>query len=108
MQGNTTPFSIYGVPLLGVAGLLICLWHPQPSLRAQAADSSVIYLVAPSPKLDPSMTVFLRQEAKNVAYSRLHDTLTVQAAKVSNYNLIARECTPAVFEATHLPPSLTP
>ena len=108
MQANTMPFSAFGVPLLGLAGLTICLWHPQMSLRVQAPDQNAVYLVTPSPKLDPSMTVFLRQEARNVAYSRLHDDFAVQTAKVSNYNLIARECTPAVFEATHLPPLLTP
>ena len=100
------PFSVYGVPLLGLVGLVVCLWHPQSALRAQTGPPNTVYLVTPSPKLDPSMTVFLRQEAKNVAYSRVHDTPAVQAAKVSNYNLIARECTPAVFEATHLPPFL--
>lgn len=102
------PFSVYGVPLLGLAGLVVCLWHPQPGLRARVAGAETICLISPSPKLDPTMTVFLRQEAKNVAYSRVHDSFAVQSAKVSNYNIIARECTPAVFEATHLPPSLTP
>ena len=52
------------------------------------------------------MTVFLRQEAKNVAYSRTHDGPAMQAKAVANYNLIAQECTPAVFAATHLPPAL--
>ena len=108
MRTNGVPFSIYGVPLMGLIGLLICLWHPQMSFNAMAPGSGpeTVYLVHPSPKLDPSMTVFLRQEAKNVAYSRQHDPPAVQAKKIADYNLIAHECTPAVFQATHLPPAL--
>ena len=65
-----------------------------------------MYLVQPSPRLDKSMTVFLKQEAKNVAYSRTHDGPARQEKTIANYNLIAQECTPAVFEQTHLPPAM--
>jgi hypothetical protein len=106
MKTNSVPFSIYSVPMLGLMGLLVCLWHPQVSLRAAAAGPETVYLVNPSPELDKSMTVFLRQEAKNVAYSRRHDAPAMQVRAVADYNLIAQECTPAVFQATHLPPSL--
>jgi len=106
MRTSVVPFSVYGVPLMGLIGLLVCLWHPQMSLPAAAARPETVYLVSPSPKLDRSMTVFLRQEAKNVAYSRRHDPPAVQAKMVADYNLIAQECTPAVFQATHLPPAL--
>ncbi len=106
MKAKFMSLSVGGVPLAGLAGLLICLWHPQAGLQAQAPSQDMLYLVSPSPKLDRSMTLFLRQEAKNVAYSRLHDDFAGQAVKVANYNLIARECTPAVFAATHLPSAL--
>jgi len=106
MRTNGVPFSVYGVPLMGLIGLLVCLWHPQAPLRAAAPGPEAVYLVSPSPQLDRSMTVFLRQEAKNVAYSRRHDAPAVQAQMVADYNIIAEECTPAVFKATHLPPSL--
>ena len=106
MRTNTVPFSVYGVPLLGLAGLLACLWHPQLHLRAGASGPQAMFLVNPSPRLDKSMTVFLRQEAKNVAYSRTHRSPDDQAKAIADYNLIAQECTPAVFQATHLPPSL--
>jgi hypothetical protein len=106
MKTNGVPFSVYGVPLLGLIGLLVCLWHPQVNLRAAATGPETVYLVNPSPKLDKSMTVFLRQEAKNVAYSRRHDAPAMQAKAIANYNLIAQECTPAVFLTTRLPASL--
>lgn len=105
MRANVVPFSVYSVPLMGLVGLVVCLWHPQVDLQAAAGQGAeTVYMVNPSPKLDRSMTVFLRQEAKNVAYSRRHDPPAVQAKMVANYNLIAQECTPAVFQATHLPP----
>lgn len=106
MRTNRMPFSVFGVPLIGLMGLLVCLWQPQANLPAAAAGPDTVYLVSPSPKLDPSMTVFLRQEARNVAYSRRHDPPAVQAKMVAGYNLIAQECTPAVFQATHLPPAI--
>ena len=106
MQAKTMPFSIYGVPLLGLAGLLVCLWHPQVSLNVVSNGPDMVYLVSPSPRLDKSMTVFLKQEAKNVTYSRKHDGLGMQAKTVANYNMIAQECTSAVFEKTHLPPAM--
>lgn len=106
MQAKTVLFSIYGVPLFGVASLLVCLWHPQVSLGSASTRPDTVYLVQPSPRLDKSMTVFLKQEAKNVVYSRRHDSPAVQAKIVADYNLIAQECTPAVFEETHLPPAM--
>lgn len=108
MQAKTLPFSVYGVPLLGLAGLLVCLWHPQELSVARGPETAYaeVYLVQPSPRLDKSMTVFLKQEAKNVAYSRRHDGTAMQAKTIVNYNIIAQECTPAVFRATHLPESL--
>ena len=69
------PFSVYGIPLLGLAGLLICLWHPQVSMEVTGRGAGhACGLVQPSPRLDRSMTVFLKQEAKDVAYSRRHDS----------------------------------
>ena len=107
MRTNSVPFSVYGVPLMGLAGLLVCLWHPQVNQHTAAGPGpETVYLVNPSPKLDRSMTVFLRQEAKNVAYSRRHDPPATRARVIADYNLIAQECTPAVFQATHLPPAI--
>ncbi len=111
MQAKTMPFSVYGVPLLGLIGLLICLWHPQMSLGqvdlgAAGRRADMVYLVQPSPRTDRSMTVFLKQEAKNVAWSREHDGREMQAKTIANYNLIAQECTPTVFAETHLPPAI--
>jgi len=105
-RANTIPFSVYGVPILGLAGLLVCLWHPKTNSEMLTKGPETAYLMPPSPRLDKSMTVFLRQEARNVAYSRRHDTPAVQAKMIAGYNIIAQECTPAVFSATHLPPAM--
>ena len=104
MKITGVSFSIFGVPVLGLAGLVVCLWHPQVSLDAAAKGPETVYLLQPNVKLDRSMMVFLKQEAKNVAYSRIHDGPAMQAQMAANYNIVARECTPAVFKATHLPP----
>ena len=106
MQAKTLPFSVFGMPLLGLMGLLVCLWHPQMNLEGAAKGPDAVYLVRPSPRLDPSMTVFLKQEARNVAYSRKHDEPAARARIVADYNLIAQECTPEVFVKTHLPPMM--
>ena len=103
MRTNAMPLSVWGVPLLGLAGLVVCLWHPQMSLPAAAISPDMVLLVNPSPQSDKSMTVFLIQEAKDVANCRKHKTGETEAQTVANYNLIAQECTPAVFKATHLP-----
>ncbi len=96
--------SVFGVPLLGLAGLLVCLRQPALGPEAAAHGPETVYLLQPSPRIDKSMTIFLRQEARNVAYSRAHDGPAMQARAVAGYNIIARECTPAVFQETHLPP----
>lgn len=103
MKTTGMVFSVLGVPLLGLAGLIVCLWHPKTGLEAAVKGPEEVYLLQPSARLDRSMTIFLKQEAKNVAYSRVHDGLKMQAQTVTNYNIVARECTPAVFESTHLP-----
>ena len=118
--------STFGVPVLGLGVLLLGLWHTGPAaVGPQSDDASTIYLLEPSPRMDRCMTVCLRQEAKNVARCRgrlraaeteggrfptaearwRREGLT-QA--VDDYNLVARECTPAVFQATGLPPVQAP
>ncbi len=109
MRTSIAPFFVYGVPALGLAGLLACLWHPQavfnPAAMSAPADGpDAVYLLPPSAKFDRSMTMFLRQEARNVAYSRRHDGPAKQTKVIAGYNIVAQECTPAVFQATHLPP----
>ncbi|MGI4790316.1 MAG: hypothetical protein ACRYFS_15875 [Janthinobacterium lividum] len=108
MRIRGIPFSVYGVPLIGLAGLLLCLWHPQYKMQAAASGSQMMFLADPSTHLDKIRTIFLRQEAKNVAYSRKHDSPSVQAKIAGNYNLVAQECTPAVFQSTHLPSLISP
>ena len=107
MKAKTLLISVYGVPLLGLAGLLVCLWHPQVTVGADARVPDTLYLVQPSSQMDRSMSLFLRQEAKDVAYSRRHDGPAMQAQTIEDYNLIAQECTPAVFQKTHLPSMMT-
>lgn len=108
VQGGRMPFfSVLGVPLLGVGALIICLWNPQVPFHPETAEGTTLMLQDPDPRLDRSLSLYLRAEAKEVARCRRarHAGL---AEAVSNYNLVARECTPAVFPATGLPPFQEP
>ena len=118
--------SAFGVPALGLGVLLLGLSHSGPSTAGPRGDDvSRVYLLEPSARMDKSMTVCLRQEAKNVVRCRGRLRAAEVAGRhfsaaqarwrreglaqaVDNYNLVARECTPAVFQATHLPPIQTP
>ncbi len=122
----TSLFSAFAVPVFGVGALLISLWHSNLPVKASANEQSMIYLLDPDPRLDKVLTICLRQQAKEVIRCRArlralsvqerHASLTAEARlrrdglaqAVSDYNLVAQECTPAVFQTTHLPPSLTP
>ena len=102
---GATLLSVFGVPLVGLGGLLLCLSHPA-GVRLVAPDQSITILVTPDPRLDKNMAVCLRQQAKLVARSRQRGDAGDLALALAGYNLIARECTPAVFQATGLPPAL--
>ena len=122
---GSTLISVFGVPVLGLGMLLLSLWHSGPTVRPQADEASLVYLLQPDVRMDRSMTVCLRQEAKNVVRCRCRLRAAEKADRrfssadarwrreglaqaVGDYNLVARECTPAVFQATHLPPVQTP
>ncbi len=60
----------------------------------------------PDPRLDKSMMVCLVAEARQVARCRREAQPANLAEAVSDYNLVARECSPGVFPATGLPPSV--
>ena len=100
------------------------LWHAGPVASPQAAETTEVYLLDPSVRMDKSMTVYLRQQARQVALcrQRLYAARTAErhlstsevlwrrkglTQAVSDYNLIARECTPAVFQKTGMPSALT-
>ncbi len=103
------PFvSVLGVPLLGVGALLICLWNPQISLRPALGAGTTLLLQDPDPRLDRSLSLCLRAEAREVARCRHQAKPGSLAEAVASYNLVARECTPAVFPATGLPSSVGP
>ena len=104
----TSLVSAFGIPALGLCGLLFSLWHTNSSAISAAADQELIFLQAPSLRLDKSLTICLRQQARDVARCRARMRPGGLAQAVAGYNLIARECTPAVFTATHLPPSMRP
>lgn len=99
--------SAFGVPLAGLLGLTVCLWHPQAKLPVSSAPEAEC-LISPNPHFSRAMTIFLKQEARNAEYSRKHDSPARQAKIAAGYNLIARESTPDVFAATHLPTTITP
>lgn len=118
--------SAFGIPLLGLGMLLVSLWHPNLGAKSAQDEQSFIYLQQPDPRLDPALSILLSQQAKEVAHCRaklraaevqkkrtpeaaeIHWRRTGVARAIADYNLIARECSSAVFQTTHLPPSLTP
>ena len=98
--------SAFGIPLLGICGLFFSMWHAG-RVDAPTRDAQTLtFLQDPSPRLDRSMTVCLYQQAKQVARSRAGKHPEGLAKAVSDYNLVAKECTSAVFASTHLPASL--
>lgn len=102
------PFvSVAGIPLLGLGVLLLGLRHPQAPALPGAGPGDIIMLQDPDPRLDRGLTVCLRQQAKEVARCRRRTPADLAEA-VAGYNLVARECTPAVFQNTGMPSSLEP
>jgi len=107
VPGNPMPlFSVLGVPLLGLSALILCLWHPQLSVRPDASAEAMIVLQDPNPRLDKCLSICLRQQAKEVVRCRRLAQPAGLAQAVTGYNLVARECTPAVFQTTGLPPAM--
>ena len=109
VRGSQMPFlSVLGVPLLGLGGLILCLWNPQVSFQPDAVEGTTMMLQDPNPRLDRGLTVCLRAEARQVLRCRRQARPGGLAEAIADYNLVARECTPAVFPATGLPPSVQP
>jgi hypothetical protein len=99
-------FSVLGIPLMALGALILCLWHPPLAVRPDTGAEAIIILQHPDPRLDKCLSVCLRQQAKEVARCRRLARPAGLAQAVAGYNLVARECTPAVFQTTGLPPSL--
>ena len=101
-------FSALGVPLLGLGAMLsVGLRHPALPPVAAGSDSNMTYLIAPNPRMNRSFSIFLKQEAREVALCRRQGRRPEAVAQaVAGYNLIAQECTPAVFQGTGLPRAL--
>ena len=121
---GSSVFSVLGVPVLGMGVLLLGLWHTGPADVGPTDTATGVYLLDPDVRMDKSLTVCLRQQAKEVALcrQRLHTARTagrpLSAADanwrregltqaVADYNMVAREWTPAVFQETGMPPALT-
>ena len=99
--------SAFGIPVIGICGLFFSLWQTGTKANPPAAASQeLVFLQDPSPRMDRSMKVCLNLQAIQVARSRAKTNPTGTAVAVASYNLVARECTPAVFAATHLPESI--
>lgn len=99
--------SAFGIPVVGICALFFSLWQAgSKTIPPVASNQEQIFLQDPSPRMDRSMTVCLNLQAIQVARSRakMHPAGIAQA--IADYNLVARECTPAVFAATHLPASI--
>ena len=106
--------SALGVPALGLGVLLFGLFglgRPQArlSLPGFVSDGQeAAYPLAPNPRVNGVMATFLRQEARRVARARAKVRPKGVAEAIDGYNLVARECTPEVFQKTGLPAQMTP
>ena len=108
IRGTSKPFvSVAGVPILGLGMLLLSLWHPPAHSLSDTNMGSIIMLQSPDPRLDRGLTICLRQQAKEVARCRRRTPADLAEA-IAGYNIVARECTPAVFQNTGMPSSLEP
>lgn len=107
MRSNwASAMSAFGIPVLGLSGLLLSLWHTSAAQVPAYAGQDLIMLQEPDSRFDKTLAICLNQQAKEVAVCRAKMSAAATAHAVAEYNLVAHECTPAVFVTTHLPPSL--
>lgn len=122
---KTSALSIFALPALCAGSVLLGLGHAAGLTKSTpVAPAQLTALVDPDPHLNPSFALLLRSEARNVNKSRarlrqaemqssrnrssviLAETRRCRrglSVAVADYNLIARECTPTVFQTTRLP-----
>lgn len=116
---TTSVISALGIPVLGLGALLFSPLllgshgpHPGQSALPLSAESraDTVYLLTPNTRTNGVMATILRQEHRRVVRCRacLPARPEGVAEAVAGYNLVARECTPAVFAMTGLPTTLTP
>lgn len=113
---TTSVISALGIPVLGLGALLfgplLLGPHSGPSALPLSLESreDTAYLLTPDARTNGVMTTLLRSEYRRVTRCRARVPVRPGglAEAVAGYNIVARECTPAVFETTGLPTVLTP
>ena len=107
----STVISALGLPVLGlgallVSPLLLCPHGPNTGPLTAQSQADTAYLLTPDTRTNGVMATLLRSEHRRVV--RVRACVPARpggvAEAVSGYNLVARECTPAVFKMTGLPP----
>ena len=110
---TTSVISALGLPVLGLGALvfgpLLLNSHGAMALP-QESRADTVYLLAPNTRTNGVMTTLLRSEYRRVARCRARVPARPEgmAEAMAGYNLVARECTPAVFAATGLPEQMAP
>lgn len=112
---TTSVISALGIPALGLGALLFSpflLGSHGPNAGPLTAESraDTVYLLTPNTRTNGVMATILRQEHRRVARCRACVPACPDgvAEAVAGYNLVARECTPAVFAMTGLPEQIVP
>ncbi len=113
---TTSVISALGIPVLGLGALLfgplLLGLHLGPSALPLAGESraDTDYLLTPDARTNGVMATLLRSEYRRVARCRARVSARPDgmAEAVAGYNIVARECTPAVFENTGLPGQMAP
>ncbi len=113
---TTSLISALGLPVLGLGALLFGPLLLGPLLLgphgAQPLESQAdtAYLLTPDTRTNGVMATLLRSEHRRVGRVRACVPARPDgvAEAVKGYNLVARECTPAVFARTGLPEQMAP
>lgn len=112
---TTSVISALGIPVLGLGALFVSpllLGAHGPNTGPLTAESraDTAYLLTPNTRTNGVMATILCQEHRRVTRCRACVPARPEgvAEAVAGYNLVAQECTPAVFAMTGLPTRLTP
>jgi hypothetical protein len=97
------------LPLVALGIVLATLAHsgPRPPVPAETDSSHDVSLMTPDPRVSPSKAILLKNQYRYfLRFQHAGPQSSVRQDAVHKYNLFTAECSPDVFEKTHLPRSV--